>query len=311
MKRLFIWQITAIELDDTVIVSGTLLDNNKEPQGAKSTVLGNFFDVIGSYFQKQSGAREITFETDDFTIATITNKKGFFSIELPKFSPDEIIITSGKKRLVIPQSYPWYFKQPVQEIELISDIDDTVMVSHTAAALKRIYNILFKSYGQRTAVEFSKNILQKAADRGSRITYLSSNECNLFSLITAVFRCQQLPVGGLLLTPYLLLHQLIRPKKDKDYKMNHLKQLILGQREKKFILLGDDTQDDMEIYARAVELFKDQILKVFIRKTIITPSDKQKEICKKLQDTGVDFTYFKDADTVEKELNYKSSLPVS
>lgn len=308
---LLLWQITAIELDETFFVSGTLLKSDKDSQGARSTVVGNFLDIFSSYFRHPASDKKLRFEASGFSETTITNEKGFFGLELPRFKPDELKISCGTEKLAISQDFPWYFKQGDRAVEVISDIDDTAMISHTASALKRVYTILFKNFRQRRAVEYSRSILQQAASEGYRITYLSKSESNLFNLITAIFRRQELPEGGLLLTPYLRLKQLPKPQKGKDYKLTHLKRLISSQQDKKFILLGDDTQRDMEIYAQVVELYEDRILKIFIRQTVVTRSERQEELWNKLQNTGVNCTYFSDADSVDEELAYLSKIPAS
>ena len=64
--------------------------------------------------------------------------------------------------------------------------------------------------------------------------------------------------------------------------------------QKKFILIGDDTQRDMEIYTEVVNEFKEQIAMVFIRQTTLKRSEKQEKMWQALQQTGVDATYFDD-----------------
>ncbi|WP_026302533.1 phosphatase domain-containing protein [Psychroflexus tropicus] len=306
----FLWHFTALELNDKVLVTGTTLKNETRIDKYPKSIFGNAWNVLSSYRKKAYKNKTITIETDDQTYTVKTSKKGYFFKLLPeKTIEDFTVFDSDHQELPVNQYHPHYFKKSESPVEVISDIDDTVIHSHTASALKRIFSILFKRPKKRKKVLFTNALLDFFNESKYRIFYLSKSESNLFGLITAIFRYNEVPVGPLFLTPYQRFKTLFKPKKGK-HKLNFLNCIISNQHDKKFILIGDDTQKDMDIYTEIANLYKSQILKIYIRQTSFFMSQVQKEKWQTLKSTGIDCMYFQDGDDYDVEVqnlieNYK------
>jgi phosphatidate phosphatase APP1 len=138
--------------------------------------------------------------------------------------------------------------------------------------------------------------MQKFKERRFRVHYLSKSESNLYQVIADFIAYHRLPKGALLLSPHLKWNQLLKPNKGKDYKSKHLRELLQNLPDKKFILLGDDTQRDMDVYTEIVNEFKSQIRMVFIRQTRIKRTELQETKWEALNNTGVESYYFDDSD---------------
>lgn len=102
-----------------------------------------------------------------------------------------------------------------------------------------------------------------------------------------------MPRGPLLLTPFLNFLQLIGSKKNRDFKLITIETLIKNSKNEQFILVGDDSQRDMEIYTVIATKYEMFISNIYIRQTKKTISDKQKTDWKALQETDVKSYYFK------------------
>lgn len=302
----YLWQLTVLQLDNTCLVNGTILRGRKKLRSNTSTIAGNFFQILRSYFHDSYADKEITFRMGDFKKELLTTGKGHFSF-MADASPDQDIevIVNGHP-LEIPSHYPVLFKQNDSSLEIVSDLDDTVMVSHTASALKRITTILFYRPKKRKSVAYTHGLFKDFQKRDYRISYLSKSESNLFGLITSVLTYRELPQGALLLTPFLKFRQLFDPKKGKDYKLNYLRRIISSLPQKQFILLGDDTQRDMDVYTQVVQEFPDRIRKIFIRQTGLIRKPAQEQKWNSLVETGVDAVYFQDTDEVGEETTGKA-----
>lgn len=298
----FLWHFTAVELKDTVLVTGTVLKKQTSIDKSPHSIFTNAWNVLSSYRKKAYKRKPIHIETHGETFTVATSKKGYFFEILPIESFDNFkIFDEEHKQLSIDQVHPYYFQNLSTSIEVISDIDDTVIHSHTASALKRISTILFKRPKRRNKVLFSNALLEYFDENQFRIAYLSKSESNLFGLITAIFRYNEIPSGPLFLTPYLKLKSLFKPKKGK-HKTDFLHQLITNLPDKKFILIGDDTQKDMDIYTEIVNTYKSQIIKVYIRQTTFSVDEVQEKKWEGLQKTGVDCMYFQDDDDINQEI---------
>ncbi len=303
--KVYIWQLSAIELNQKTLITGTVLKGRRRLKSNPTTIFGNFFQIIRSYSAEVYGKSEITIQMGRFSETLNTTKNGFFSIMVEEPFDDSISVKIRGKILELPQEYPVLFRQSSSDTEVISDIDDTILLSHTASALKRITTILFFRPKRRRTIAYTHELFKRFQNSGYRICYLSKSESNLFGLITSILKFRELSEGPLLLTPFLSFRQLFNPKKGEDYKLNYLRLLINQMPEKKFILLGDDSQKDMDVYTRAIEEYPEQIKKVFIRQTRLTRKAIQDEKWSRLIASGVDAVYFQDSDEVGQEMKKK------
>jgi phosphatidate phosphatase APP1 len=301
----YIWQLSAIELNQKTLITGTLLKGRRRLKSDTSTIFGNFLQIIRSYSTNVYGNSEITIHMGDFSETLNTTKNGFFSIMIDEPLNENISVTINDITLELPQNYPVLFRQNNSDTEVISDIDDTILLSHTASALKRITTILFYRPKRRKTIAYTHDLFKRFYNSGYRINYLSKSESNLFGLITSVLHFRELSEGPLLLTPFLSFRQLFNPKKGEDYKLNYLRLLMNQMPDKKFILLGDDSQRDMDVYTQAIEEYPERIRKVFIRQTRLTRKAIQDEKWNRLLESGIDAVYFQDSDEVGEEMEKK------
>lgn len=298
----FLWQFTVVELNKHVLVTGTVLKSKTPIDKSPRSIFANAWYVLNSYRKKVYKNKWIYIKTIQKKFSIRTDKKGYFFEILPVKSLDEFKIYDDKQnQLMIHQIHPFYFTNQNSLVEVISDIDDTVIYSHTSSVLKRIYTLLFKRPKRRNKVLFSNALLDFFDVNKFRIAYLSKSESNLFGLITAIFRFNQIPSGPLFLTPYLKFKSLFKPKKG-NHKLKFLHELITHLPHKKFVLIGDDTQKDMEIYTEIVSKYTHQILKVYIRQTTFFLDEAQKQKWKALQNTGVACLYFQDDEDIDMEI---------
>jgi phosphatidate phosphatase APP1 len=304
----FIWHLTIVEMKDNLLVTGTVLKHKTSIDKQPKSILKNFWNVIISYQKKPYKTKLITFEIESKSFEIMTTKRGYFFEILPvKNLNDFRLYDHTHNELAIQQFHPVYFKNLETPIEVVSDIDDTVIHSHTASALKRIYTILFKRPKRRKKVLFSNSLLDFLDENQLRIFYLSKSESNLFGLITSIFRFNEIPNGALFLTPYLKFKSLFKPKKG-NHKLRFLHQLLTNLPDKNFILIGDDTQKDIDIYTQIVYLFRSQISKVYIRQTGFSTDEIQTKKWETLKQTGIPCTYFQDEDDINLEIESLKQL---
>ena len=306
-----IWQISILNFKKKTIVDGVILERGQTVQN-KTNTTNAFKRVLGSYFKKTYANKEIIISIDGLQHHLITNYKGGFSLELDlqTYNSIEIFPKDSSKPIEILQTYPVTFKNGDFPLAIISDIDDTILVSHTSSVWKRINTLLFVSPHKRKPIGFTQEILNAINTKKGRVFYVSKSESNLFVLLTKFIEHQNLPTGSLMLTPYLRLNQLIKPKKGRYYKERKISSIVDNSPEKKFILMGDDTQQDIAVYLKIAELYPDNIFKIYIRKTRKILLEKKKEQLNKLMSTTVPVLYFSDTSDVIKEIelieNYKN-----
>ncbi len=133
--------------------------------------------------------------------------------------------------------------------------------------------------------------------------YVSKSEENLYSILSRFIENRGLPRGIFFMTRWLSLRQLFNPRKDKNHKIDRIKKVLELTQEKDFVLIGDDTQRDLEIYLDIAKEYPDRILKILIRKTN-SSKDRISKWKSVIEESNVSFNYFTDEDDPLQELYY-------
>jgi phosphatidate phosphatase APP1 len=215
----------------------------------------------------------------------------------------KINISDSVNPLKILQVYPIVFQNTRSPFDVISDIDDTIVVSYTADFFKRIGTLALTAPNKRKTIDFTKKLFQEFEKQDARVFYVSKSESNLFGMISSFIEYNKLPKGQLFLTPYLKFSQLLNPKKKRNFKINHIRFIMENSITNSFVLLGDDSQRDMEIYLEIARKFPERILKIYIRQTKKKILLYQKRMWEKLKSTGIPAKYFNadsDVDVVKE-----------
>lgn len=162
---------------------------------------------------------------------------------------------------------------PGTSVGLISDIDDTIMVTMLPRALTAAYNSWFLHTDARKPVPGMANFysaLQETYGPDMPVFYLSTGAWNTFPALMKFLERHGLPKGPMLLTdwgptPTGLFRSGLTHKKVQ------LRNLIIDFPEIKWILVGDDGQHDPLIYGNIAVEHPDRILGVAIRE--LTPGE--------------------------------------
>ena len=302
-----VWQLTAIQFDQTSHIRGVILHGNASGQHKKRNSIRTFINVARSFLRKPCGKCRLVLAIDGSTFYPVTtDAKGGFSLDIEQtdFKQIKLLSEDHSKEYRILQEYPVIFKPGSSPLEIISDIDDTILVSHTLSTQKRLGTLFFIPAHKRKVVSFIREILHKVQRSGGRVYYVSRSESNLFGLLSYFIRNMKLPEGPLFLTSYLRMHQLIDPKKSTTHKKSAIRKIIQNSPGKSYLLLGDDTQSDMDVYADIVREFPEQIKKVYIRKTLKHLKGKREDHWNKLSSGKVEICYFDDTDDVLPSIEF-------
>lgn len=300
----YVWQISIITFSSISMLRGVVLNSNPKKQESKISAGANLSNVINSYIIPPLKNASLSIILNKIEYKVSTNDKGAFSIELNysiKEKPD-ISIFYRNKKLLINQKYPVFYKGSPGKIDVISDIDDTIIVSHSAKTIKRISTLAMVSPHKRKIVNFTKDILNYINKNKARVFYVSKSESNLFHILSSFIVHNELPKGVLFLTPYLNFKQLLSGEKVKNFKYKNIRFIIENSEEEKYVLIGDDTQKDMEIYTQVAKDFPSKILRIYIRQTKSKISKRKQLYWENLNNTFPDAVYFNEKTDINMEL---------
>lgn len=155
---------------------------------------------------------------------------------------------------------------PGTPVGVISDVDDTIMITNAPSLMKAAYNLLLLNPKKRASVPGMGVLFNKIADvfPNAPFFYLSTSPWNVESTIRNFIADQGFPEG-----PLLLRDLDPRPKtfvpSGVQHKLEFSEQLMSDFPDMKFILIGDDGQKDPLTYATIAHRHPGRVLAIAIR----------------------------------------------
>jgi phosphatidate phosphatase APP1 len=190
------------------------------------------------------------------------------------------------------------------KLGIISDIDDTFLISHTQNFFKKIYILLFKNVNDRkvfTDVVPHYQALSSAGrnnkEEENAFFYVSSSEWNLYRFIVKFTKIHNLPRAVILLKDIKrgITDFFMSGRGNHDHKFDKIKHVLEFYPNLKYVLLGDDSQHDPVLYERICKIFPVTVKAVYIRQTGKHQKEATKKIMKNLEALEVSVCYYKNS----------------
>ena len=211
---------------------------------------------------------------DALTWRAVTDEEGYFRIEdeLPPDVPTgwreiEAATEQGDVRatgaaLLVPAP---------NRLGIISDVDDTILISEVTDKSQLLRNVLFVNYAQRkpvpgTAALYAQLARRNATPAAAPIFYLSASPKQLHAGIQTFLDRNGFP-RGVLITKKVTNDATSDPIRDQvKYKTGRIEQLLAALPHVRFVLVGDDGEHDPEVYDDIRRRYPERIDAVWIRK---------------------------------------------
>ncbi len=154
---------------------------------------------------------------------------------------------------------------------LISDLDDTILVSDVNSTRRMLANTLLRNPLQREAVPGAAQLYHQLAARNpdaasAPIFYLSASPRQLHFSIETFLAHNGFP-RGVLITKRVTNDETREPLRDQAaYKTARIEQILARVPHARFTLIGDDGERDPEIYGEIRRFHPDRIEAVWIRR---------------------------------------------
>lgn len=242
------------------------------------SILRNVFSILKLYFIKPVGGVRVRMTWNDQSIYATTDADGFFKFE---WSSTEIVpagwipvrvylldekgndSVSGEGKVLVPHSTQFGF---------ISDVDDTVLVSHSSSTGKKLTTLLTTDPAKRKTfsdvVHFYRllSLSHTKASVPNPFFYVSSSEWNLYDYLSDFFTQNMLPEGIFLLSDFKRWTEIFRVGGTKHHtKGERMRRIFDVYPKQRFVLLGDNTQKDPLIYSELANEYPDRIEAIYIR----------------------------------------------
>lgn len=288
-------------------------------------VMGHVFKTLYDYDFQKKNFKNATSIVNLFRIKTIKNSDVYL-----KYEDQEIhtkTLDDGHFKFCIPLEKESHFGWIEYEVSIkykteiitvkgsfirphkgtlgiISDIDDTFLISHTRNIFRKIYILLFKSVNDRKVFKDVVPHYQALSSAGrnnkdeqNAFFYISSSEWNLYRFIVKFTKIHQLPRAVILLKDIKrgITDFFFSGRGNHNHKFDKIKHVLEFYPNLKYVLLGDDSQHDPFLYEQICKIFPVTVKAVYIRQTGKYKKETTKIILKNLEGLEVSVCYFKDS----------------
>lgn len=206
-------------------------------------------------------------DTQSQSRTVYTNDGGYFFLRVAlHFKPTSVCVLALED---ISAAKPVDIVAPTG-VGLISDIDDTVKHSGITQGAKEIFQNTFVREPSELVVDGVREWYNSLKTLGVDVHYVSSSPWQLYPQLREFFKVAGLPEGSYHLKQYTgMLQGIFEPTTEK--KRPALEKIFGDFPQKKFVLVGDSGESDLETYTEIALSHPGRVLAIFIRDIITNP----------------------------------------
>jgi phosphatidate phosphatase APP1 len=196
----------------------------------------------------------------------ISGRDGYVDVVVPADLPagrgEALVSAAGSPPVVAPV----YVVAGGTATGIVSDIDDTVMITALPRPLVAFWNTFVRQEASRRPVPGMPLLYQALLDAhpGAFVVYLSTGPWNVAPALEHFLRRNGYPPGPLLLTDWGPTESAWF-RSGREHKTTQLRRLLSELPDRHWILVGDDGQHDPEIYAGIAQESPERIRAVVLR----------------------------------------------
>lgn len=188
---------------------------------------------------------------------------GWHRVKVEVLGKNDGVLATGEGLVYVPH---------ITQFAFISDIDDTIMISHSATIVRRLRELFIKNPRTRkTFKEAQKHysllaLSHTEAGQPNPFFYVSSSEWNLYDYLVESFRFNKLPEGAFLLNQIKRWKDLVKTgKTGHEGKLMRVMRILDAFPNQRFVFFGDNSQQDPTIYTTIAHKHPKNIEAIYIR----------------------------------------------
>jgi phosphatidate phosphatase APP1 len=260
-----------------VIKARVLEDRHVRPVQQRHTLVGSAIASYKRYATHEIPGARVAVRWGDKRWEGTTDEEGFLElwIEPPEgtragWHMVELELLSPDPEGAAGVSAPVLVAGASAEYGVISDLDDTVIVTGVTNPLKRAWALFLTEHRTRLpfeGVDAFYLALHRGHGReaGNPIFYVSSSPWNLYEHLDEFLALHRIPSGPLLLRDWGLSRHGFAPGGGHGHKLDKIRGVLDELTHLPFILIGDSGQEDAEHYRTVVREYPGRVRCVYIR----------------------------------------------
>ena len=194
--------------------------------------------------------------------AELTSEWHTYGVGLERKVADKTESIEGSGEILVPPKSATF--------AVISDIDDTVIQSRVSNFIQAARTVMLGN--ARTRLPFHGvaafyRALREGVSGGENnpVFYVSSSPWNLYDVIAEFMELQSIPKGPILLRDWDVSLGALASSRHFEHKGVAIRNVIQLYPQFRFVLIGDTSQHDPEIYRKIVAEFPDRVSAIYIR----------------------------------------------
>ena len=260
----------------TLLIEGRIVEHvERAPTRHADGRLTNLSRNMGRFFNDERPQQTVQLRLADFSGQALSDGEGYFRLSgsstlAPGWHP--VAAQTGEtstigRLLVVP---------PGNQIGLISDLDDTILISEVTQKRLLLANTFLKNPWQRHAVPgmarlYTRLMAQNPEPASAPLFYLSASPRQLQDAIGEFLEHHAFP-PGVLITKRVSNDFSGDPLLDQfRYKTQKIEEIFARLPWVRFILVGDDGEKDPEIYDWVRERYPERVADIWIRHVSTDP----------------------------------------
>ncbi|HSJ12530.1 MAG TPA: App1 family protein [Gillisia sp.] len=279
------------------------------------------FSIIHMFRIKPIRNIQVTLKFKNLEVTTKTLDDGYFRFDVP-FSEEldsgwHDYYVSCKTGAIGIIEQGELLKPFESKVGIISDIDDTFLISHSNNFFKKLYVMLLRNINKRKifddVVQHYRHLSIHGQDSklaSNSFFYVSSSEWNLYGFINDVAELHELPKAVFKLKKIKtgISDFLFTGRGSHDHKFEKVKDIISFYPGLEYVLIGDDSQQDAYIYERICKIFPLSIKAVYLRQTGRKQNPKVNRVINNIGSLNVATCYFKNS---QKAIQHSKKIGIT
>jgi len=232
------------------------------------------------------------------------DEEGYFELIIPEeqCGSDELLVVLPNSKVSDPVIHPLDKVGESYRCVVISDVDDTVLVTHAGTLLRMIATTLFGNALTRQLFPGNPALyqaLRKGPDKekndSNPLAYVTSSPFNLHGMLHLIFEQNGLPTGPFFMNDWGLDVDKWFSKSHRQHKIEAIEQALEWFPDEPVILIGDSGQHDTRIYVEVALAYPERIRQILIHD--VSGPERLLELNEEaapLEDTETNFAFFSD-----------------
>jgi phosphatidate phosphatase APP1 len=184
---------------------------------------------------------------------------------------------------------------------VISDIDDTVIKTNVTNKMKMLATTVLTNEHTRLpfegVAEFYRALQTgREGNENNPIFYVSSSPWNLYTLLIEVFKKREIPLGPLFLKDFGV-HTAFHASDHHSHKLENIRRVLDAYPHLPFVLIGDDGEQDPQIYRQVVNEYPGKVRVIYIRKVRNDAiEEKELDLVREVRESGSQVVFAPDSE---------------